>query len=146
VYGGKITTYRRLAEHALQQLAPHFPGLAPDWTAREPLIGGDFAGTSREQARDAFFERYHGLPRETLRGLFRRHGLLAHDVLGATASLADLGTSFGAGLYAREVDYFVEREWARDAEDVLWRRTKAGLHLDAEQQAAVAHYLARRVS
>ena len=146
VYGGKITTYRRLAEHALQKLAPYFPGLKGEWTATVPLLGGDFAGASREQARDQFFSRYRGLPQETLRGLFRRHGMLAYDVLGAAAAVTDLGASFGAGLYAREVDYFIEREWARDAEDVLWRRTKAGLHLDPGQREAVARHLSRRVS
>ena len=146
VYGGKITTYRRLAEHALRDLAPYFPGLKGDWTATEPLIGGDFAGASREEARDAFFARYSGVPQETLRGLFRRHGMLVYDVLGDAASVADLGEPFGAELYGREIDYLVEREWARSAEDVLWRRTKAGLHLAPAQHAAVARYLAQRVS
>jgi glycerol-3-phosphate dehydrogenase len=143
VYGGKVTTYRRLAEHALRDLAPYFPGLTADWTADVPLIGGNFAGASREQARDAFFARYNDLPQETLRGIFRRHGMLAYDVLGDARTVADLGESFGAELYAREVDYLVAREWAVTAEDVLWRRTKAGLHLTPAQQEAVARYLVR---
>jgi glycerol-3-phosphate dehydrogenase len=146
VYGGKITTYRRLAEHVMQKLAPYFPGMKGEWTAREALLGGDFAGGNREQARDAFFARYRGLPLDVLRGLFRRHGMLAYEVLGASTSIADLGTDFGAGLYAREVDYFIEREWARDADDVLWRRTKAGLHLDPGQREAVARHVNQRVS
>jgi len=147
VYGGKLTTYRRLAEHALGRLAPYFPGMKGDWTAGEPLIGGDFKGVTREQARDAFFRRYPRLPQPMLRGLFRRHGMLAYEVLGeAAASTADLGESFGAELYGREIDYLVAREWARSAEDVLWRRTKAGLHLPPAQHAAVACYLSQRVS
>ena len=146
VYGGKITTYRRLAEHAMEKLAPYFPGLKGNWTATEPLLGGDFAGASREQARDALFARYRGLPQETLRGLFRRHGMLAYEVLGDARAVADLGENFGAELYAREIDYVVAREWARSAEDVLWRRTKAGLHLSPPQRETVAHYLAQRVS
>ena len=146
IYGGKVTTYRRLAEHVMQKLAPYFPGLKGDWTATEPLLGGDFAGASREQARDALFARYRGLPQETLRGLFRRHGMLAYEVLGDARAAADLGEHFGAELYAREVDYLVAREWARSAEDVLWRRTKAGLHLDDAQREAVARYCAQRVS
>jgi len=146
VYGGKITTYRRLAEHVLQKLDPYFPGLPGNWTANEPLPGGDFSGASREQARDRFFAHYPELPRETLRGLFRRHGMLAYEVLRDAREIADLGVSFGAGLHGREVDYFIEREWARSAEDVLWRRTKAGLHLDAAQCAAVSRYLDQRVS
>jgi glycerol-3-phosphate dehydrogenase len=146
VYGGKITTYRRLAEHALRDLAPYFPGMKGEWTAHEPLIGGDFGELEREEARDLFFARYRLLPQEHLRGMFRRHGMLAYDVLGEAREPADLGEHFGAGLYAREVDYFVEREWARDWEDVLWRRTKAGLHLSLKQRAALASYLAKRVS
>ena len=146
IYGGKVTTYRRLAEHAMHQLAPYFPGLKGDWTATEPLLGGDFAGASREQARDAFFARYRGLPQEALRGLFRRHGMLAYEVLGDARTVTDLGESFGGELYAREVDYFLAREWAKSGEDVLWRRTKAGLHLDPAQREAVARYCAQRVS
>lgn len=146
VYGGKVTTYRRLAEHAMHKLAPYFPGLKGDWTVDQPLLGGDFAGASREQARDALFARYRGLPQETLRALFRRHGTLAYEVLGDARMVTDLGEHFGAELYTREVDYFVEHEWARAAEDVLWRRTKAGLHITDGQREAVARYLARHVS
>ena len=146
IYGGKVTTYRRLAEHALQKLAPYFPRLKTGWTATETLLGGDFAGASREQARDAFFTRYHELPQETLRGLFRRHGMLAYEVLGNARTVTDLGGHFGAELYAREVDYLMAREWAKSAEDVLWRRTKAGLHLDPAQRDAVFRYCVQRVS
>jgi len=146
VYGGKITTYRRLAEHALRDLAPYFPGMKGDWTADEPLAGGNFGGVEREEARDNFFARYHLLPQAQLRGIFRRHGMLAYDVLGDAREIAALGEYFGGGLYAREVDYFVEREWARGWEDVLWRRTKTGLHLSLEQRARLAAYLAKRVS
>jgi len=143
VYGGKVTTYRRLAEHALNDLAPYFPGLKGDWTATETLIGGDFGGVDREEARDNFFARYRLLQQEHLRGIFRRHGMLAYEVLGDASAPADIGEHFGAGLYAREVDYFVAREWAVSAEDVLWRRTKAGLHLTPGQRERVTRYLAR---
>jgi len=146
VYGGKITTYRRLAEHALRDLAPYFPGMQGDWTATEPLTGGDFGSAGREDARDTFFARYHLLPQEHLRGIFRRHGMLAYDVLGEARAMADLGEHFGAGLYAREVDYFVTREWAVTAEDVLWRRTKAGLQLTGAQREVVERYLARSLA
>ena len=146
IYGGKVTTYRRLAEHAMHKLAPYFPGLKGDWTATAPLLGGDFAEASREQARDALFARYRHLPQEVLRGLFRRHGMLAYAVLDGAASIADLGEDFGAGLYAREVDYFIKNEWAHAAEDVLWRRTKCGLHLTPAQQQAVGDYVKQRVS
>ena len=84
------------------------------------------------------------MPAEALRGIFRRHGIRAGQVLGDAKSEADLGEHFGAGLYAREVAYLVEHEWAKTAEDVLWRRTKAGLHLSAAQQDRVAAWLAAR--
>jgi len=146
VYGGKVTTYRRLAEHVMEKLAPWFPGLKGDWTAAVPLPGADFSGTLREHSRDHFFGRYAGIAEPILRGLFRRHGTLAHDVLGESRTVGDLGEHFGAELYAREVDYLVAREWAVSAEDVLWRRTKAGLQLHPVQREAVARYLAGRVS
>ncbi len=146
IYGGKVTTYRRLAEHAMQKLAPYFRGMRPDWTANEPLLGGDFRGASREQARDMLFERYRFLPQEVLRSLFRRHGMLAYDVLDSVTSAADLGEHFGAGLYAREIDYFVQLEWALTAEDVLWRRTKVGLYLKDAQKQRVTEYLHERSS
>jgi len=143
VFGGKITTYRRLAERALEKLAPWFPGMGPAWTADRALPGGeiptgDMVGFARQLA-----QRYPQLPQPLLRGLARRHGVLAYDVLGNTASVVDLGEHFGAELYAREVDYLLAHEWARSAEDVLWRRTKAGLQLTPGQRAAVARYLGR---
>jgi len=91
-------------------------------------------------------ERHPQLPQPLLRALARRHGALAYDVLGNAAAAADLGAYFGAELYAREIDYLVEQEWAASAEDVLWRRTKAGLSLDAGQREAVARYLIQRLS
>jgi glycerol-3-phosphate dehydrogenase len=141
VYGGKITTYRRLAEHALEKLAAHFPAMKGPWTGGTALLGGDFGGAGREQARDAFFARYRGLPQELLRPIFRRHGTLADDVLGDARAQADLGEDFGAGLCERELRYFVAREWARSAEDALWRRSKAGLLMSERQRARVAEVL-----
>jgi glycerol-3-phosphate dehydrogenase len=135
VFGGKITTYRRLAEHAMDALRPYFPGLAGAWTARAPLPGSDFS--SREEARRELFQRYRSLPAAVLAGVFRRHGALAPEVLGDGL----MGEDYGAGLTQREVDFFVTREWARSAQDVLWRRSKAGLHLDSRQRRRVAEVL-----
>jgi glycerol-3-phosphate dehydrogenase len=137
VFGGKITTYRRLAEHAMEKLAPYFPGLKSPWTARSPLPGSDFA--DREEARSAFFQRYRGAPSEVLRQVFRRHGARSAQVLGD----GDLGEDYGAGLTERELRYFMEHEWARTPEDVLWRRTKAGLAMNEAQRARVAEAMAR---
>jgi len=141
VYGGKLTTYRRLAEHALAKLRPYFPGMGKEWTRRAVLPGSDFGGRTREQAQADLFKRYGGLPETLVRGIFRRHGELATEVLGDARSLADLGEDFGAGLCERELRYLVEHEWAHTAEDVLWRRTKCGLHLDARARERVLVFL-----
>ena len=137
VFGGKITTYRRLAEHVMEKLRPHFPGLRGSWTARAPLPGSNFA--SREEARREIFSRYRALPVPVVEGAFKRHGALASEVLGDGI----IGEHYGAGLTERELRYFVEREWAGSADDVLWRRSKTGLHLDARQQARVAEAIGR---
>lgn len=138
VFGGKITTYRRLAEGALARLAPHFPQAGPAWTAGVALPGGDFPvdGVAALQAR--IEARYPFLsPPEALR-LLRTHGTEVFAVLGEAGSRADLGRDFGAGLTEAELRWFVAREFAASAEDVLWRRTKIGLHLDQDQRQAVA--------
>ena len=139
VFGGKITTYRRLAEEVLHRLAPYFPGLKPAWTSGASLPGSDFGGRSRAEARDAFFARHANVATPTLRAIFRRHGTLADEVVGD----GSLGEDYGAGLTEREVRYFVDREWARSAEDVLWRRTKCGLLMSEPQRLRVQQVLGR---
>jgi len=139
VFGGKITTYRRLAEEALHRLAPYFPGLRPDWTSGTPLPGSEFGTQSRAGARDAFFSRYPAIPTPTLRAIFRRHGTQADKVVGD----GKLGEEYGAGLTEREVGYFREHEWARSAEDVLWRRTKCGLLMTEAQRRRVEQVMGR---
>jgi glycerol-3-phosphate dehydrogenase len=137
VFGGKITTYRRLAEHALEKLAPYFPALNPAWTGKAPLPGSDFA--DREAAKREFFQRYPDVAPNVLQGVFRRHGVLGAQVLGD----GRLGEYYGAGLTERELGYLMEKEWARTAEDVLWRRTKCGLRMSAEQRKRVAQVAGR---
>jgi glycerol-3-phosphate dehydrogenase len=139
VFGGKITTYRRLAEHVMEKLAPYFPGLKPAWTDQAALPGSDFGERSRETARDAFFARHPGIPTPTLRAIFRRHGTRADKVVGD----GRLGEEYGAGLTEREVRYFVDEEWARGAEDVLWRRTKCGLLMSEAQRSRVAQVMGK---
>lgn len=135
VFGGKITTYRRVAEHAMDKLARYFPQARGPWTASAPLPGSDFA--DRAEAFAALSAAYPKLAPEVLQGVFRRHGTLASRVLGD----GTVGEHFGAGLTEREVRYFVDSEWARSAADVLWRRSKAGLHLTAAQQERIAAVL-----
>jgi glycerol-3-phosphate dehydrogenase len=139
VFGGKITTYRRLAEQALDRLAPYFPQMKQGWTAAAALPGSDFRLATPAQALAQLGVRYANVPPETLRGVFSRHGALAAEVLGDGA----LGEHYGAGLHEREVSYFIEREWAVSTEDVLWRRTKAGLQMTQAQRERVAARLGK---
>jgi D-erythritol 1-phosphate dehydrogenase len=142
VFGGKITTYRRLAEHALAKLSRRFPGTRA-WTHTEPLPGGDFGGRSFTEVFDDCVRRHPGLPAPWLARLLRRHGTLAERIIGRAASESGLGEKFGGGLYQCELDHLVEHEWAREDDDVLWRRTKCGLHMSPAQRSRVQDYLSR---
>lgn len=134
VIGGKITTYRRLAEAALGRLTPYFPGLKPPWTAQTPLPGGDF-GTGGFEAFTQDIVRRHGdIAPATLTRLASLYGTRAERIVDDAETDHDFGDVIGGGLTEREVLYLREAEWARAAEDVLWRRTKAGLLLDATQR------------
>ena len=145
--GGKITVFRRVAEKALAALAPWLPSMAGAWTSRGRLPGGELGCPDPDQFADTRLHRdFPWLPTDVRRALARRHGALTYDVLGASTKLSDLGEHFGADLYAREVDYLVAREWACTVEDVLWRRTKAGLHLGEAQRRALGRHIERRVS
>jgi len=142
VFGGKITTYRRLAEQALAKLEFRFPGKAP-WTHTEALPGGDLGGRTFRGLLLDFRRRYPRLPKMWLTRVLRRHGALAEEIIGDAHVERELGRYFGGGLYEREVDYVVRKEWARDADDVLWRRTKCGLHMTSDEKTAVHDYLAK---
>ncbi|MDH5534168.1 MAG: glycerol-3-phosphate dehydrogenase, partial [Betaproteobacteria bacterium] len=143
ILGGKITTYRKLAEQAVEQLSPWLRDMRPAWTESAPLPGGELGGLTLGDFVDGPLRReFPWVPAPLLGVLARRHGALAASLLKGARSLADLGTHFGADLYSREVDYLVEHEWARTADDVLWRRTKAGLHLNPQQIEVISRYLA----
>ncbi|USI73703.1 glycerol-3-phosphate dehydrogenase [Sphingomonas morindae] len=142
IFGGKITTFRKLAEHALAELAPFFPEAGPAWTAGAVLPGGDFDDFERLVA--ALVAERPGLPPALLRRLARAYGTRTRQLLGAAAGPEALGEDFGGGLYAAEIDYLVAEEWARTAEDILWRRSKLGLHVPADAAARIEAYLARR--
>jgi len=144
LFGGKITTYRKLAEHALAELAPYLPAMQPAWTRTAPLPGGDLPGRDRSAWFAELCRRFPKLPAPLLRALANRHGTRALRVLGDARTMADLGRDFGAELTAREIDYLMAEEWAVTADDVLWRRTKCGLPMTAAQRAAVADYIAGR--
>jgi glycerol-3-phosphate dehydrogenase len=140
IYGGKITTYRRLAEAALARLAHCFPA-ASAWTAETPLPGGDFPydgiGTLVAQAR----QKYSFLTNTQAGRLVSAYGTRVDRVLGSAASLSDLGADFGADLTEAELRYLMNHEWARTPEDVLWRRSKLGAHFSPEQRETLSRFM-----
>lgn len=142
VFGGKITTYRHLAESAVERLSPFLPQLAgPGWTLDKALPGGDFPVDKTAALAENLLADFPFLPEQVVRRLVRSYGTNARIWLGNVTSLADLGTHFGHGLYASEVDYLIVREWARTADDILWRRTKLGLRFNAGEIAALNDYV-----
>ena len=143
VLGGKLTTYRRLSEAALARLAPYFPGMKPAWTASSPLPGGDLGEGGLAGFIKNLCRRQRGFEAAFLGRLARRYGTLTDDVLGDAQRESELGLPLGCGLSEREVVYQREHEWAREPDDVLWRRTKCGLHMSAEQRSAAADTIAR---
>lgn len=144
VYGGKITTYRHLAEEAVDLMADRLPALSGKaWTRSQPLPGGDFPLDGLEPLKAALADRYPFLDAGTVDRIARAYGTRAERWLNGAEGWQALGKSFGAGLTAAEVDFLRAEEWASTAEDVLWRRTKLGLRLSAAEQKELADYLAR---
>ena len=128
VFGGKITTYRHLAESAVQRLADYLPQLkGPSWTLSQPLPGGDFPMNGAPALADQILREHPFLSHPLVHRWVRSYGTRAKDLLATARSLDDLGADLGHGLYAAEVDYLINHEWARTAQDILWRRSKLGL-------------------
>jgi glycerol-3-phosphate dehydrogenase len=142
-FGGKITTYRRLAESMLEKIEGFLGKRGDPWTAKGALPGGDFPATGYEAEVTKLKSSYPFLETRMARRLVRLYGTRARMLLGLAKSTADLGQDFGAQLYEAEVRYLVDHEWARTAEDILWRRTKRGLHFDREQTAKLEAFLHR---
>jgi glycerol-3-phosphate dehydrogenase len=143
VFGGKITTYRRLAEHALERLGKFLPGAGGPWTDAAPLPGGDLPPGGAPALAAALTAERPWLAAATAARLARSYGSEARRLLDGAAGPADLGRDFGAGLSQREVDWLRAEEWAVSAEDILWRRSKLGLHLPAPAAQALHEYLQR---
>jgi glycerol-3-phosphate dehydrogenase len=141
VFGGKITTYRKLAEHALHRLSPYLQSMGKDWTAGAALPGGDIPNGSFDDFHSELRRAYEWLPCEISLHMARCYGTRTYRLLDGARSVTDLGRHFGASLFEREIDYLKREEWAKSADDVLDRRTKYGLHLTREQRSAVAEYL-----
>jgi glycerol-3-phosphate dehydrogenase len=140
VYGGKITTYRRLAEDALGRLAHFFPP-SRRWTAQTPLPGGDFPYDGIEALIGRTLQQWPFLGEDHARRLTHAYGTRVRNVLGNAARQDDLGQRFGADLTAAEVRYLMRHEWAQSTDDVLWRRSKLGLRLSEPQAAALAGFM-----
>tara|TARA_R100001244_G_scaffold40887_1_gene36777 strand:- start:4189 stop:5673 length:1485 start_codon:yes stop_codon:yes gene_type:complete len=140
VFGGKLTTYRKLAESALTQLAPYFPKMRASWTATAPLPGAENL-ESQSALVEALCARFGWLPTSLARRWASCYGSRVWILLKGVLNLSDLGEHLGGGLYTREVDYLCREEWAMDAADILWRRSKLGLFTTPTQQARLKHYL-----
>ena len=144
IFGGKITTYRRLAEAMLEKIEEHLGAKGKPWTAGAPLPGGDFPFNGYDAQVELLKRDYPFLEAKHARRLVRLYGTLARKVLGHAASAADLGRNFGGDLYEVEVRYLMDREWARTADDVLWRRTKRGLHVSLADRERLVQFIAGR--
>jgi glycerol-3-phosphate dehydrogenase len=144
IYGGKITTYRRLAEEALERLEPYLGGNAKarqGWTGKSPLPGGNMDVSALPALTAELQRNYPYLTLEHANRLAHAYGTRAAKVLGNAKSLDDLGQSFGATLTAAEVSYLMTWEWALSAADVVWRRSKLGLRLSAAEIATIDEWI-----
>ena len=144
IYGGKITTHRRLAEAALEKLAPYLNGTqaSQGWTAKAPLPGGDMDVSAIPALSAELLRGYPFLTPAHANRLAHAYGTRAGKVLGNAKSMADLGQSFGATLTESEVRYLMSVEWACTAEDIVWRRSKLGLRLSVSEISALDGWIA----
>ncbi|WP_349959947.1 glycerol-3-phosphate dehydrogenase [Rhizobium sp. ZPR3] len=138
VFGGKITTFRKLSEHAMQRLTKFFPKMGGDWTRGAVLPGGEIPNADYVAFSDTLRAAYPWMPRALVNHYGHLYGARTRQIVGNATSLAELGRHFGGNLYEAEVRYLVACEWAQAAEDVLMRRTKEGLRMTAEEKAAFA--------
>jgi glycerol-3-phosphate dehydrogenase len=144
IIGGKITTFRHLAEEALKRLGSSFPGMRAPWTRGSTLPGGDFSHDRRDRLAADLASTFPFIDAAAARRLAATYGTMARGILSGAATLGDLGVHFGHGLYEREVEHLVRNEWATSADDILWRRTKLGLRLSDAQRGGLADWLAAR--
>ncbi|MEQ8941314.1 MAG: glycerol-3-phosphate dehydrogenase [Roseitalea porphyridii] len=146
VFGGKITTYRRLAESALEKLGDRLPAVGRPWTAGVPLPGGDFPVDGFDDLVAGLARDFPFLDHRWARRLVRAYGTCARTMLGDARRIDDLGEAFGATLTEREVCWLMDTEYAVTAEDVVWRRSKLGLRLGADRIAAIDAFMAARAA
>ncbi|WP_440984168.1 glycerol-3-phosphate dehydrogenase [Shinella sumterensis] len=144
IFGGKLTTYRRLAEAALDKIGEAIGVKGARWTAHSRLPGGDFNVDGFEAEVKTLSARFPFLQPAHARRLVRLYGTRASALLGDARTTEDMGRHFGSDLYEAEVRWLMQEEWARHAEDVLWRRTKRGLHISAAEAAVLEDYMQGR--
>ena len=144
LYGGKITTYRKLAESVLTELSPFLPSVGDEWTETSVLPGGDFHPDDFASLVQELLNKHPVLGLELARRLFRAYGTRATAMTASIQDQNDLGISFGHGLYGFEVDYLIRHEWAECAADVLWRRSKLGLLLSAAEADNLEAYITKK--
>ena len=140
VFGGKLTTYRKLAESAMQQLKAFFPEMQGRWTAKEVLPGGEKMD-SVEQLVQEILLQVTDAPQSLAKRWASAYGTRVWNILGEATSVAELGQHFGQGLYVREVDYLWRFEWVTTSEDLLWRRSKLGLSMSNDEVELLDTYL-----
>tara|TARA_R110002094_G_scaffold60909_3_gene71541 strand:- start:9186 stop:10706 length:1521 start_codon:yes stop_codon:yes gene_type:complete len=140
IFGGKITTYRVLALQAIRTLSDALDIDGDDWTKEAHLPGGDFAPDAFDALVDQYASDWTFLDRSVLHRLVRAYGTDSATMLAGVRTLADMGQSFGAGLYEIEIRWLIDREFACTAEDILWRRSKLGLHMSKAEQQSVAQW------
>lgn len=145
VFGGKLTTYRKLAEHAMEKLNVYFPHLKPAWTHTNVLPGGDL-GTDRQAFFAKVWKQYPWLDEKTIKHYAFTYGTHINLILGEAHSVADLGEHFGSTLYEAELRYLMKHEWVKEGDDALWRRTKHGMKLSASQQQHVAEWIKHQLA
>jgi glycerol-3-phosphate dehydrogenase len=142
VFGGKLTTYRKLAEHALEKLSDYYPNIGSAWTKNSTLPGGDIGG-NRDNYTVQLRHRYNWLPEGLARRYTHTYGSHSELILADATSIKSLGEHFGHGLYEAELRYLVEKEWVIELDDAIWRRTKLGMTLNDEQKQRVTQWLAK---
>jgi len=144
IFGGKLTTYRKLGETAMKMLNPYFSKMGKPWTRNVALPGGDF-DYPRTQLVSNICNQHPWLSEKTATRYVNQFGTLVWTLLENVTSEADMGRVFSEGVYQAEIDYLMQHEFSQKAEDVLWRRTKLGLYLSQEQQAEVTQYMIEKL-
>jgi glycerol-3-phosphate dehydrogenase len=146
VFGGKITTYRKLAESSLEKIDGVLDKQTAPWTAGVSLPGGDFPVDQVANLQNELAGQLPFLNGFTIRRLIRQYGTQAANIFGEVSSIEDMGVDFGHGIYSREIDWAIKNEWVHNAQDFLWRRSKMGLRFDAGKHEKLEKYITQKLS